>query len=205
MKLREGNFRLTYRHSYFAAEDTVMAQREAGGSAERLQNASLRRAPLDHEIVFEAQIHVEGGPITVSQELIPLLALFPSFVSQKTWEEVRVQPYRIDYRIVGGRISFEPLADGRHHGEFEFQYTAYDQDNRAMIGQTVRIEKDYTPNDFVKFAGGVYQLRQTLQVPAGAAWLRLVVRDAIGDHIGSIEIPLPLPPEVQPNTISKPD
>jgi hypothetical protein len=204
VKLREGNFHLSYRRSYFAAEDTVMAQREAEDST-GLQNASLRGAPLNHEIVFEAQIHVEGRPINVSPELIPLLARFPSFGSQKTCEDVRVQPYRIDYRIVGGRISFEPSADGRHHGGFEFQYTAYDQDNRAMIGQTVRIEKDYTSNDFDKFADGVYQLRQTLQVPTGAAWLRLVVRDTIGDHIGSIEIPLPLPPEVEPNGISKPD
>lgn len=204
VKLREGNFNLTYRHSYFAADDAVMTERAAQAQAERLQNAAVRGAPLNYEIVFEVQIHVEGPPIEASQELIPLLARFPSFASQKAWEEVRVQPYRIDYRIVGGRISFQPSADGRHHGEFEFQYTAYDLDNRAMIGQTIRIDKDYTPKEFDKFAGGAYQLRQILQIPTGAAWLRLVVRDAVGDHIGSVEIPLPLPVESQAETLAEP-
>ena len=114
---------------------------------------------------------------------------------------ISVQRYRIDYRIAGGLISFELLSNGNHHGSFEFHYVAYDEDNRVMIAQWTKIDHGYTAIEFDKISQGAYRFRQMLQIPTGAACLRLVVRDGIGDHIGSVEIPLRRFPESEAKAV----
>lgn len=42
---------------------------------------------------------------------------------------------------------------------------------------------------------GILHVQQLIEIPAGTAWLRIAVRDVIGDRLGSLEIPLPLTPE----------
>jgi hypothetical protein len=40
-----------------------------------------------------------------------------------------------------------------------------------------------------------FRVEQELEVPVGAASLRLAVRDVINDRTGAMEITLPLPPQ----------
>ncbi len=154
--------------------------------------------------MFAAKVNPEGQPQRVSPELIPHLANFPVFAGRKTWDDVLVQLYRVDYRFLGGRISFEPSVDGAHRGKLEFQYAVYDRDNQAMLGQWTRFDNTYSKKEFEDITKGIYTLRQEIPIPTGATWLRLVVRDVIGDHIGSIEIPLPQPEQPHAKTESPP-
>jgi VWFA-related protein len=198
IKVSPNAFHLAYRHSYVADDEAVLAQKVAKAPSQRLENTEIRGAPLSHELVFEAQIHPEGAPAKLAEDGIPHLAQFPSFAGRTTWDDVQMQIYRIDYTVVGGRITFGSLADGSRSGRFQFQYTAFDSDNRAMVGNWADVRKTFTLEEFSAISKGGYHFRQEVAVPTGAAWLRLIVRDAIGDHIGSIEIPLPQPPEAQP-------
>lgn len=205
VKLRLNGYQLEYRHSYVASEQSVVAQKVASASGERLQTALIRGAPLAHDIALEVQIHSEGLPARATKEQIAHLSHFPAFASKKTWKEVRMQKYQIEYTFLGGRLSFERSSDESRCGKFEFQFAAYDTDNRPMLGQWTRFDKTYSPEEFVEIKKGVYHLKQSLEIPGNAAWLRLVVHDLIGDHIGSIEIPLPLAPETQPNARPGPE
>ncbi len=42
---------------------------------------------------------------------------------------------------------------------------------------------------------GVFRVRQQLDVPVTAAWLRIGVRDKLTNRIGTLEVQLPLAPE----------
>jgi VWFA-related protein len=205
VKLRLSGYHLTYRHTYVASEDSVVAQKVASAPEERLQTALIRGAPLAHDITLEVQIHPEGLPASATKEQIAHLSHFPAFASKKTWKGVRMQKYEIEYTFVGGRLSFERSSDEGLDGKFEFQFAAYDADNRPMLGQWTRFDKTYSSGECVEIKKGIYRLKQSLEIPNNAAWLRLVVHDLVGDHIGSIEIPLPLGPEAQPNARSSPD
>jgi hypothetical protein len=189
VKGAQPNYHLAYRRSYLADDENVVSQKVARAPEERLQNAAIRGAPLSHDLVFAAQIHPQGASEKVPDDLIPHLLKFPVFAGRKTWDDVQVQPYRVDYKFVGGRIFFQPAANGTHRGEFEFQFAVYDQDNRAMLGQWTRLDNAYSTKKFLDITQGTYALTQVIPIPAGAAWLRLVVRDVVGDQIGSLEIP----------------
>jgi hypothetical protein len=39
---------------------------------------------------------------------------------------------------------------------------------------------------------GLFHVEQELYVPAGAAWIRMAVRDLLTNRTGTLEIPLPL-------------
>jgi hypothetical protein len=206
VKLPPNGYQLEYRHSYVADDDSAMAKKAANAPAERLQTALIRGAPLAHDLVLELQIHAEGLPKTVTKEQIVHLSRFPSFASQKTWKEVQMQKYMVEYVFLGGRFSFERSAgDKTPFGKFEFQFAAYDGDNRPMLGQWTRFDKAYSAEELSKIAKGDYRLKQSLEIPSNAAWLRLVVHDLVGDHIGSIEVPLPLAPQTQSNASPSPD
>ena len=200
VKLPPHNYQLAYRRSYVADDESAMAKKAANAPAERLQTALIRGAPLAHDLVLELQIHTEGLPKTVTKEQIAHLSRFPSFASEKTWKEVRMQKYMVEYAFLGGRFSFQRSAGNETPlGKFEFQFAAYDADNRPMLGQWTRFDKAYSADELSQIAKGDYRLKQALEIPSNAAWLRLVVHDLVGDHIGSIEIPLPLAPQTQSN------
>lgn len=104
----------------------------------------------------------------------------------------------MDYTIRSGHLSFSPSPDGTHQGKFEFQFAVYDEENRAVFGQWTRAETLYTAKQIDELATGHFHFQQTLAIPTQAAWLGLIVRDVIGEHIGSLEIPPPLSPEPDP-------
>ncbi len=200
VKLPPNGYRLAYRHSYIAEDDSVVAQKAANVPANRLETALIRGAPLSHDLILELQIQPEGPPTKVTKEQISHLSHFPAYATEKTWKDVRMQKYFVEYSFLGGRLSFENSSEERPYGKFEFQFAAYDADNRPMLGQWTRYDKAYSPEEFAEIEKGKYHLKQSLEIPSSAAWLRLVVHDLVGDHIGSIEIPLPLAHETQTNT-----
>jgi VWFA-related protein len=205
VKLPPNGYQLAYRHSYIADDETVVTQKAAKAPANRLQTALIRGAPLAHDFVLELQIHPDGPSAIVTKKQIAHLSHFPAFASERTWKDVRMQKYLIEYAFLGGRYSFEQAWDASPYGKFEFQFAAYDADNRPMLGQWTRFDKVYSPDEFQQIEKGTYHLKQSLEIPSNAAWLRLVVHDLVGDHIGSIEIPLPLTIKTPANIEPSPD
>ncbi|HEV2196690.1 MAG TPA: VWA domain-containing protein [Candidatus Acidoferrum sp.] len=191
IQLGQGSHHLAYRHSYLA-DESVTAGKADKAPFERLQAALRRGVPLAQELAFEARITPQGRARAVTKEEISQLAPFPAFVGRKKWDGTRIQVYLIDYAIRGSQISFETSADGTNHAKFEFLFGAYDAENRTMFGDRSPVEKTYSLDKIDDTQRGAYHVQQLLEVPSGAAWLRLAVRDVIGNHLGSIEIPLPL-------------
>ena len=70
-----------------------------------------------------------------------------------------------------------------------------------MFGDRTPAERAFTLKSADEAQRGGYHMRQVLEVPSGAAWFRLAVRDVIGDRLGSIEVPLPLMPEKATSTL----
>ena len=162
---------------------------------ERLQVALRRGAPLMHEFVFEARVTVQGRPRTPNKAEIAQLALYPAFTGRKKWDSVQIQRYLIDYLFPDSGFSLETSPDGKLRGSLEFLFGAYDADDRTMFGARTPDKRTYTPKSTEEIQKGGYRVHQVIEIPSGAAGLRLAVRDAVGDRLGSLEIPLPLAPE----------
>ena len=195
--LGQKGYHLAYRRSYLADDDSIVAEKTADASSAHLSAAMRRGAPPAHELLFEARLVPQGAPANATQEQIRQLTQFPAFVSEKKWETVQMQRYLINCAVLGRQLVFAVTPDGVHHGTLEFVFAAYDADGNTMAGQRSTMEVALSSKDFDKIQKGAYPLQQVLDIPSGAAWLRLGVRDAIGNRVGSMEIPLPLAPEAQ--------
>jgi hypothetical protein len=76
----------------------------------------------------------------------------------------------------------------------EFAAAAYDADGILLnsILNDGLASTDAKPDG--KF-GTLFHSEQELEVPPGAAFIRIAVRDRLNDRTGTLEVPLPLKPE----------
>jgi hypothetical protein len=69
---------------------------------------------------------------------------------------------------------------------------SYDDDGQKLDGIRSRINDVIQPDRYVQLEQNGYQVIQTIAVPVQTASLRLAVRDASTNHLGSLEVHLPL-------------
>ena len=189
--LAQSGYHLAYRRSYLA-DDSVLEQSAADAAMLRLQVALRRGVPPAHELPLEAHIKQQGSAKKATKEEIAQLAQFPAFAGRKKWDGVKIQRYSIDYAIEGSQIALEPTENGRAQARFEILIGVYDPESRTMFGYRSPLEKMYLVKKPEEIRKGSIHLRHMVEIPSEAAWLRVAVRDAVGDHLGSLEIPLPL-------------
>ena len=192
IQLTQRGYHLAYRHSYLA-DDSVL-ERNAAYAPTVVQVALRRGAPLAQELSLRVHITPLGKPKAATKEEIAELSHYPSFASRKKGAAPKIQRYSIDYALEGSQISLEAAPDGGPRAKFEVLCGAYDAESRTTFAYRSPLEKvsEVTADEIRK---GPFHMRHTVEIPSEAAWLRIAVRDLIGDRIGSVEIPLPLAPE----------
>lgn len=131
-------------------------------------------------------------------------------------DPVQLQKYEIYYALVANQVRSQQ----DHPVPLEFAAVAFDEDGWARNAVFQRASADNeaigsglepsstdpaSPSD-----PKVIRARQELDIPLEARSLRVAVWDTSTDHIGAIEIPLPLAPETEsaapaPPRPAKPD
>jgi hypothetical protein len=86
----------------------------------------------------------------------------------------------------------------------EFVAAAYDAYGRLLNGILNDGVASPEPNANGKF-GVLFHAEQELEVPPGAASLRMVIRDKLTDRTGALEVSLPLKAETSAYEASKAD
>lgn len=191
VQLYHGGYHLAYRHSYLA-DDSVVEQNAANAATMRLQVALRRGVPLAHELSLQAHITPQGRAKRATKEEIAQLVQFPAYASRRKWDGVSIQRYSIEYEIDGSQVALESTDDGGFRARFEILMGVYDEKDRTMFGYRSPLERMQMVKNADEIRKGSFHLRHTVEIPSAAAWLRVAVRDAIGDRLGSVEIPLPL-------------
>jgi hypothetical protein len=168
-------------------------------------------APMMHDLLFSTHLATEGKPKMASAEQMAQLQDSPAFfrtrkkneVAPKPLPPVMLQKYRIGYGIVDSQLKTLSTQEGRP-AELEFAAAAYDPDGRLLNsilnqGQvSTKNGKDGKPQSF-------FHAEQELEVPAGAASIRLAVRDTLSNRMGTLEIKLPLRPDTTTAMATKPN
>jgi VWFA-related protein len=151
-------------------------------------------APIARDVYFQAHVQA-ASPLKLATA-----AQMDSLVDQPTYfrfrqkkhpnkalPPVQLQTYLIEYEIIGRSPSFEVAAG------------VYDGESRLLNGDVEETTSSSLAggsppsNPQTEFA--YFRVQQKIEVPVGAAWLRLAVRDTSTDHMGTMEIALPLAPE----------
>ena len=210
VKLDKGSDQLSYRHSYcrglevsavgadtdHPAAATLAVPMQA---ADVLQGNIKAGAPMLHDLVFSA--HLQPGAVALaSPAQMAHLEEQAAFFGEerrnrplKPLAPVKVQTFTIDYRVLDPLFKAQTSTASGKEPTLEFAVAAFDEDGKVLNG----VVNDAVPEASSQPAenkAGLYRARQALVVPVNATSIRVGVRDRANDHMGTLEVPLPLAP-----------
>jgi VWFA-related protein len=207
----KANYTLTFRTLYYGSPDD--APRPAAHASEVLQTrfvaakatdtlyANIEHgAPMMHDLLFTTHLTVAGDPVLATAEQMLQLEDAPAFFRTrhrdrplKPLPPVKLQKYLIDYAVIDPQLK-ALAARGGKPPVLEFAAAAYDDDGRLLNSMLNQGLASAGPPADAK-AGALFRAQQELDVPQGAAWIRVAVRDTLSDRTGTLEVRLPLKPE----------
>ena len=203
-------YTLTYRSLYYAVSDdavqslhkkeALQARFVAAKVADTLYANIEHGAPMLHDLLFSTHVAVSGAPALATPEQMLQLEESPAYFRtrhrdrpQKPLAPVKLQKYMIGYGIFDPQLK-ALAARGGKTATLELAAAAYDTDGRllnSMLNDGLATAGD----DEKGKSGALFHAEQELDVPPGAAWLRVAVRDKLNNRTGTLEVKLPLKPE----------
>ena len=192
VRVAQRGVHLSYRRTYFADDDSTLAQRAKQAPLERADAVMERGAPNDRDLLFSVHAKTIGSPAAVTSEQIKDLRQFSPYAKLKNWDSVRMQMYDLDYALLRKQVTYSVMPDGSRHASLQFLYAAYDADSNLLYRGAWTGDPTISPQNSDHARTGMYRARQIVDIPANTAWLRVAVRDASDTRMGSLEIPLPL-------------
>jgi VWFA-related protein len=213
----QSGYKLSYRRFYFTtalrpAVQVASADATSGAAAppdanDTLQSNMKHGAPMVHDLLFAAHVHSEGAPVRATAEQMSQLAELPAYAStrhkdkdkdkekdkgdkDKPLPPIDLQRYAIDYRVTDSALK-SPSAPP---ASFEFAAAAFDAES-SMLNGVVNNAVGDAKSQQESSKTGVFRVRQELDVPVNATWIRIGVRDKLTNRVGTLEFQLPLAPE----------
>jgi hypothetical protein len=153
-------------------------------------------APLAHQLVFRAHMQVMGPPAQATAEQMENLADQPAYFRvrkknkpEKPLPPILLQPYAVDFTLMRPKSA---KADTSRDVAFEVASAAFNTEGQMLNGVVQNAVQDTPASDPNV---GFYRVHQLIDVPLPATSIRIAVRDMLSDHIGAMEIELPLAAE----------
>ena len=218
---KRDKYTISYRTLYYAVTDDQVQQMDKknvvqskfmAAKAEDTLYANIEHgAPIMHDLLFSTHLATEGKPKMASSAQMAQLQDSPAYfrtrkkneVAPKPLPPVMLQKYRIGYGIVDAQLKTLASQAGKP-AELEFVAAAYDPDGR-LLNSILNQGQVSTANGKDGKPQAVFHAEQELEVPAGAASIRLAVRDTVSNRMGTLEVKLPLKPENTTAMAGKPN
>jgi VWFA-related protein len=217
---KKSGYTMSYRTIYFGVSDDDVSTEHKAGSLEARAQAKKAEdtlyaniehgAPMLHDLVFSAHVATVGTPRLATQDQMLALEDSPAYFRTRRHDTappraitpVKLQKYDITYGVIDAQLKDAAQSKGAPP-VLEFAAAAYDNDGKLLNsmlnqGDVSGKSKGKHSKDQSKDApqsaqsDSVFHALQELEVPPGAAWIRLAVRDKINNRTGTLELRLPL-------------
>ena len=184
VSLEGKEYDLSYRRGYNAV-DPSGSDKTTTHPISPMSAAMLHGGLPLSEIIFEGRVLTADDPLLSGQKL----SAEPAGKPDKPLKAPVIR-YVIDYSIDPHHLTLTTLPDGRRRAELELAQSVFDSDGARVNQSDEGMEVDLSPQELSRsFQAGIH-MRQEIDVPAGNIILRLGVRDAPSERIGTIEIAL---------------
>lgn len=206
------NCTLTYRTVYYAVSDQdaqaahvkdVVQQRFLAAKEKDTLYATVEHgAPMVHDLLFVARLATVGQPRMATAQEMQSLEDSPAYFRTrkrnqvlKPLDPVKLQEYEISYDVIDPQLH-ALAATKQKTTVLEFAAAAYNSDGTLLNGilNQGALLSDQQLDGKV---GHRFHAVQQLQVPPGAAYIRVVVRNTLNERTGALEVKLPLKPQNQ--------
>jgi VWFA-related protein len=208
---QKSGYTLSYRKLYYALadhdvqamdkKDPLQTRFEATKTADTLYANIEHGAPMMHDLVFSTHLAAQGAPRLATAEQMAQLQDSPIYFRTRHKDQplkplppVKLQKYVIDYGVIDPQLKALAAHKGKS-ATLEFAAAAYDVDGR-LLNSLLNEGQVTTGKDAARKAGPVIRAQQELEVPPGASWIRVAVRDTLSNRTGTFEVRLPLKPEM---------
>jgi len=188
VKVSGHGLRVAHRSGYYA-EDPNRPPEKTEAVLRSLSVAGMMHgAPESRQIPFEARVAPSGEPKTVNASEVGIRR-----EGKNSPTTIRLQHYVVDFAIPASSLRFTPGPEGGFHGSFRLLANSYDSEGRGLLQSASTAVTDFKPDRYKSVLSEGFRLRQELDVPADAAFLRLGITDISTSNIGTVELPLPVP------------
>ncbi len=190
--LAEKGYTLHYRQGYFA--ENANAPSQDADLSRRIRAAAMQHgSPPSRQILFSSVVvpvgskakmnHYQLGEVLLASTKKPILPTV-----------VEVQHYSVDYSLQGTQLQFAPQENGLYRNLLILMVASFDSQGTMLTGTSYVGISNLEPSVYKDVIGGEFKLHQEADVPTEAAWLRIGIQDQMSGRVGTLEIPLPLPP-----------
>lgn len=214
---KHNDYSLSYRTLYYGVPDNPPGPKAHSGEVLEARFVAAKEsdnlyaniehgAPMLHDLIFTVHVETDGAAEMATGDQMLQLSDSPAYFRtrrrekpQKPLAPVKLQKYRIQYQVIDSQLKSTAKRKGVQ-AVLEFAVAAYDPDGKllnSMLNEGV-VSPDSNPG---AKAGMPFQGEQELEVPLGAVWLRMAVRDKLNNRTGTFELPLPL--KTQPVTVAE--
>jgi VWFA-related protein len=190
--LGEKGYSLHYRPGYFA-EDANTAAKDADLSHRTRAAAMQHGSPPSRQILFSATVVPVGTKTKMNHNQVGEV-LLASTQKPALPPVVEVQHYGIDYSLRGSQLQFIPQQSTTYRNVLTLMVASFDSQGTMLTGISYLGISNLEPSVYRNVIGGEFVLHQEADVPMEAAWLRLGIQDQMSGRIGTVEVPLPIPP-----------
>lgn len=203
VELRDPEYRLEYRRSYVTtrAADAAAAQATVTSPENVFLNAAMQHgATISPELFLEATVYPVGETMPASMREMEDLREFVKTKTTRRSDEppplkpIEVQHYEVKYAVLGRQLEIPPVGNSRYATNMTFALAAYSPDGLILNGMEVSAKKQVSEDEYQQIKRDGYRASMFFVVPVEASALRLAARDGIGNCMGTVEVPLPLPP-----------
>ena len=99
----------------------------------------------------------------------------------------------MDYSFQGSELHFIPLKNQNYRDTLILMVASFDREGRMLTGISDLAATELNPDVYKTVIAGELSGRQEFDVPTEAALLRLGIQDQLSNHLGTVDIPLPVP------------
>jgi VWFA-related protein len=195
VQLAEKGYGLHYRRGYFADDANTVAK-DADLVTRTRAVAMQHGSPSSRQVLFKVQVAPVGTKKKVDRatvgEVVAASTKKPALPAL-----VEVQHYSIDYLLDGSEVGFTPQ-ENSFRSVLTLMVTSFNSAGEMLTGIAEEGRSNLDPEVYKNVIGGDFHVHQEVDVPVEATSLRLGIQDQTRNHLGTVEIPLPVPP--LPNT-----
>ncbi len=195
-----GEYQLAYRRGYFAdtADEDTRKPAKKGKEAPDVGLQAMRAtvahgAPPAGQVIFDARVlPVDDAGL---QAMLKQDAKQAEQISKAPGGEMDLaskphERYVVDMRINVASLRFVPAADGTRQAQMEMTMVGYDKDGKSVNLVDQAFPVHLTEAEYKQLLAPGIALRTVIDLPNGQDWLRIAVRQAGVERLGSIEVPV---------------
>jgi len=195
VQLAQKGYKLAYRQGYFADEVNAAAK-EAQLARNAIATAMHYGSPPAREVQFSVKVYPIGGKKKVDRTTIGEIHK-PLKKKEVLPPQIEVQHYVVEYTLDGSALRFIPQQNGGFRNSLALMITSFASDGRMLAGMSTLARSDLQSEVYKKVVTSDVGFQEEVDVPVEATTMRLGVQDQMSYHLGTVDVPLPVP--VDPN------